>query len=151
MDILSIRAGEVVGVTPVQSDASLVFIGRIRTPFQSREDCPRQGSLEGPDCRVEIAEPWRQAMRGLEKFSRLEILYWMDRARRDLLVQAPRHRPEPAGTFAVRSPLRPNPIATSVVALIAVEDGALIVRGLDCLDGTPLLDIKPCRQDAALI
>jgi tRNA (adenine37-N6)-methyltransferase len=128
-----------------------VFIGRICTPFQTREECPRQGSLDGPGCRVEIAEPWRQAMRGLEKFSRLEILYWMDRARRDLLVQAPRHRPEPAGTFAVRSPLRPNPIATSVVALIAVEDGALIVRGHDCLDGTPLLDIKPCRQDAALI
>ena len=45
--------------------------------------------------------------------------------------------------------MRPNPIASSVVAVVAIEDGAILVRGLDCLDGTPLLDIKPCRRGAA--
>jgi len=147
MNASTIRPGEVVGVVPEQSDASLVFIGCIRTPFLSREDCPRRGSMDGPICRIEIDEPWRQAMQGLEAYSRLEILYWMDRARRDLLVQAPRHRTGLAGTFALRSPMRPNPIATSVVAVVAIEDGAVLVRGLDCLNGTPLLDIKPYLTD----
>ena len=149
MDAPPIRPGEVVGEAPDPADASLVFIGRIRTPFHAREDCPRQGSMDGPVCRIEIDEPWRPAMLGLESGVRLEILYWMDQARRDLLVQAPRHRTGLAGTFAIRSPMRPNPIASSVVAVVAIEDGAILVRGLDCLDGTPLLDIKPCRRGAA--
>jgi tRNA (Thr-GGU) A37 N-methylase len=72
----------------------------------------------------------------------------MDKARRDLLVQAPREG-APAGTFALRSPMRPNPIASSIVAVTAIEDGTILVRGLDCLDGTPLLDIKPWRGEAA--
>ena len=66
----------------------------------------------------------------------------MHEARRDLVLQKPRagtlH-----GTFALRSPVRPNPIASSLVELTGVKDGALLVRGLDCIDGTPLLDIKP--------
>jgi len=150
MDAPTIRSGEVVGAAPERTDASLVFIGRIRTPFLSREECPRQGRMDGPICRIEIDEPWRQAMQGLEAYSRLEILYWMDKARRDLLVQAPRHRTGLAGTFAVRSPMRPNPIATSIVAVVAIENGVVLVRGLDCLDATPLLDIKPCRKDAGI-
>ena len=92
MDGPTIRLGEVVGAAPERTDASLVFIGRIRTPFFSREDCPRQGRMDGPICRIEIDEPWCQTMQGLEAYSGLEILYWMDRARRDLLVQAPRQR-----------------------------------------------------------
>ena len=60
------------------------------------------------------------------------------------MVQAPRHfNPEPRGTFALRSPVRPNPIAASVVRLVKVEGLRLSVVGLDCRDGTPLLDIKP--------
>ena len=67
----------------------------------------------------------------------------MDQARRDLVVQAPRHYGEPRGTFALRSPVRPNPIAASVVKLVEVDGPRLSVVGLDCLDGTPLLDLKP--------
>jgi tRNA (Thr-GGU) A37 N-methylase len=67
----------------------------------------------------------------------------MDQARRDLVIQAPRHYGEPRGTFALRSPVRPNPIAASVVRLVNVEGLKLSVVGLDCRDGTPLLDIKP--------
>jgi tRNA-Thr(GGU) m(6)t(6)A37 methyltransferase TsaA len=149
MDAPSIRPGEVVGEAPERADASLIFIGRIRTPFLAREDCPRQGSMDGPICRIEIDDPWRPAMLGLETDTKLEILYWMDRARRDLLVQAPRHRTGLAGTFALRSPMRPNPIASSIVTVVAIDGGAILVRGFDCLDGTPLLDIKPCRRGAA--
>ena len=72
----------------------------------------------------------------------LVVLYFMDQARRDLLVQAPRHG-ERRGTFALRSPVRPNPIAMSVVRLVRIEGTTLTVVGLDCLDGTPLIDIKP--------
>jgi tRNA (Thr-GGU) A37 N-methylase len=67
----------------------------------------------------------------------------MDQARRDLVLQAPRHFAEPHGTFALRSPARPNPIALSVARLVRIEDNRLTVVGIDCLDGTPLLDIKP--------
>jgi tRNA-Thr(GGU) m(6)t(6)A37 methyltransferase TsaA len=146
----SIRPGEITGNAPDRADATLVFIGRLRTPFRAREDCPRQGSLDGPACRIEIDEPWRQAMQGLEAHPRLQILYWMDKARRDLLVQVPRGG-TPAGTFALRSPMRPNPIATSIVAVTAIEDGVILVRGLDCLDGTPLLDIKPWRPECGAV
>jgi tRNA-Thr(GGU) m(6)t(6)A37 methyltransferase TsaA len=71
------------------------------------------------------------------------VLYWMDRARRDLVVQVPAHYGTGRGTFALRSPVRPNPIALSVVKLLKVDGTRLEVVGLDCLDGTPLLDIKP--------
>ena len=67
----------------------------------------------------------------------------MDEARRDLVVQAPRHYGEPRGTFALRSPVRPNPIAASVAKLVKIEGLCLSVVGLDCRDGTPLLDLKP--------
>jgi tRNA (Thr-GGU) A37 N-methylase len=67
----------------------------------------------------------------------------MDRSRRDLVLQAPRHYGEQHGTFALRSPKRPNPIAVSVARLVRIEGNTLYVVGIDCLDNTPLLDIKP--------
>ena len=67
----------------------------------------------------------------------------MDKARRDLALQVPRHYGEQRGTFALRSPARPNPIALSVVHLLKVEGAKLSVVGIDCLDGTALIDIKP--------
>jgi tRNA (Thr-GGU) A37 N-methylase len=70
----------------------------------------------------------------------------MHEARRDLLVQMPRHASRRSGTFALRSPVRPNPIASSVVELVAVEGNVVVVRGLDCIDGTPLIDLKPARD-----
>jgi tRNA-Thr(GGU) m(6)t(6)A37 methyltransferase TsaA len=145
MDEVSVRPGEVVGRAPDRADATLIFIGRIRTPFQSLRSCPRHGRADGPVCRIEIDQPWREAMQGLEAHCELQILYWMDRARRDLLVQAPRRDGGLAGTFALRSPTRPNPIATSIVDVIAIKPGVILARGLDCLDGTPLLDVKPWR------
>ncbi len=138
------RPGETEAPLPERTDARLVFIGRIRTPFATRDECPRQGSEDGPLCRVEIDEPWRPALQGIEAFKHLDLLYWMHEARRDLLTQTPRGGGT-LGTFALRSPVRPNPIALSRVRLEGVEGNVLLVRGLDCLDGTPLLDIKPNR------
>ena len=143
------RAGEEVTDLPEARDASLIFIGRIETPWATRAACPRQGDPEGGhDCTVVLDARWRPALKGLAAGDRLQLLYWMDRARRDLVVQAPSHRDETLGTFALRSPNRPNPIASSAVRLVAIDGHRLTVRGLDCVSGTPLLDIKPDRRGA---
>ena len=73
------------------------------------------------------------------------LLYWMAAARRDLVLQSPKHRPEPAGTFALRSPARPNPIAMAVVTVLEIDlgEGVLTIDACDAFDGTPLIDIKP--------
>jgi tRNA-Thr(GGU) m(6)t(6)A37 methyltransferase TsaA len=85
------------------------------------------------------------ALDGVAEFARLEVVYWLHLSRRDLVKQSPRDDGATRGTFALRSPVRPNPIGTSIVTLVEVNGSILIVRGLDCLDGTPLLDIKPDR------
>lgn len=140
----TIRPGEVIADLPEHYDASVYFIGHIRTPFIERSQCPRQGDREdGPECRIEVDPRWQQALTGIARYSELQILYWMNFSRRDLLIQAARSREATVGTFAIRSPARPNPIASSTVKLLRVEETALIVRGLDCLDKTPLIDIKP--------
>jgi tRNA-Thr(GGU) m(6)t(6)A37 methyltransferase TsaA len=140
-----IRDAEVAIEPPAATDAGLVFIGRIRTPWTSRLECPRQGRLDGPTCRIEIFEPWVPSLKGVEKFASLEVLYWLDRSRRDLLLQSPANNGEVHGTFSLRTPVRPNPIGTSMVKLVGIENNVVLVRGLDCLDGTPLLDLKPDR------
>ncbi|WP_414898301.1 SAM-dependent methyltransferase [Rhodovulum sp. YEN HP10] len=139
-----IRRGEVCTALPERDDAALWFIGRLRTPWQSPRDCPRQGdALAGPVCRIEIDPRWVEALAGIERKERLLLLYWMDGARRDLVRQSPRNDGETTGTFALRSPNRPNPVASSVVTFLGREGDVLLVRGLDCVDGTPLIDLKP--------
>ena len=73
----------------------------------------------------------------------------MHQARRDLLIQVPWVSGKPYGTFALRSPVRPNPIASLVVDLVSIARNIVTVRGLDCLDGTPLIDLKPLRDNLA--
>ena len=141
-----IRPGEVQVPLPARSDASLYFIGRIRTPWTARKDCPRNARVSresGVVCTIEVDPRWAQALPGVETCSHLIVLYWMDRARRDLVVQVPTRAESGRPTFSVRSPVRPNPIALAVVELRKVEGTRLEVVGLDCLDGTPLIDIKP--------
>ena len=138
-----IRPGEVAVPLPEHFDAQLYFIGRIRTPWTRRENCPKNARESDAICRIEVDPRWADALTDLETCSHLFVLYWMDRARRDLVLQVPRDYREPRGTFALRSPVRPNPIAASVVRLVERKRRVLLVAGLDCLDGTPLLDLKP--------
>ena len=143
-DRAALRPGEVAVTLPADPDAAVYFIGRIRTPWASLDACPKHGDPEnGPVCRVEVDPRWAAALKGVGAREFLQILYWMHRARRDLALQNPHSDGRVIGTFALRSPLRPNPIAASVVRLLGVEGTTLMVRGLDCLDGTPLIDIKP--------
>ena len=146
-----VRDGEVAVPLPAQPDASLYYVGRIRTPWTRREDCPKNARESTAECTIEVDPRWSAALTGVETCSHLVVLYWMDRALRNLVLQVPRHYGVGRGTFALRSPARPNPIAMSVVRLVRLEGTRLTVVGLDCLDGTPLLDIKPyfASTDAA--
>jgi tRNA-Thr(GGU) m(6)t(6)A37 methyltransferase TsaA len=137
------RPGEIAIELPQTFDASVHFIGRIRTPFRTRADCPRNTAASSAVGRVELEPRYAAGLEGLQLFSHAVLLYWMDQARRDLIVQVPAHLGHARGTFALRSPVRPNPIALAVVEIVGVEAGALTVRSVDCVDGTPLLDIKP--------
>lgn len=138
-----IRDGEVAVDLPPEADATLYYIGRIRTPWKRRADCPKNGRESEAVCTLEVDPRWASGLKGVETCSHLIVLYWMDQSRRDLVLQVPRHYGVGRGTFALRSPARPNPIALSVVPVLKVEGAKVFVRGLDCLDGTPLLDIKP--------
>ena len=136
------REGEIAIALPASFDAGVYFIGRIRTPWTRRDDCPKNARGSDASCTIELDPRYAAALDGVAGCTHLVVLYFMDQARRDLLVQAPRHG-ERRGTFALRSPVRPNPIAMSVVRLLHIDGTKLSVVGLDCLDGTPLIDIKP--------
>lgn len=135
--------GEVTTELPPRFDDGVYFIGRIRTPWRERKDCPKNARESDARCTVEVDARWAAALKDVASCSHLVLLYWMDRAPRNITLQVPRHYGVQRGTFALRSPARPNPIAMSVVKLHGIDGASLTVSGLDCLDGTPLLDIKP--------
>jgi tRNA-Thr(GGU) m(6)t(6)A37 methyltransferase TsaA len=137
-----VRQGEIAVTLPDTFDAGIYFIGRIHTPWTRRDDCPKNARGSQAVCTVALDPRYAAALEGVATCTHLVLLYFMDQARRDLVVQAPRHGAR-RGTFALRSPVRPNPIAMSVVRLVGVKGTSLSVVGLDCLDGTPLVDIKP--------
>src|SRR5215467_13793515 len=121
--------------------AASFFTGTIHTPWRTRRDCPKRGSLNEPVCTI-VDDRWQAALTDIDGYRRIQVLDWMHHARRDLVLQKPFGKPT-TGTFALRSPVRPNPIASSIVEQQGVEGTTLQVRGLDCVDGTPLLDLKP--------
>ena len=144
-----LRLNEIAAPWVEPTDAALVFIGVIRTPWVTLAECPHYGVPDGPVCRIEVAERWTAALEGVEAFERMEVFYWLHLARRDLIRQSPKRDGTTRATFIIRSPVRPNPIGTSIVTLVRREGPALLARGLDCVDGTPLLDLKPDRGEFA--
>jgi tRNA-Thr(GGU) m(6)t(6)A37 methyltransferase TsaA len=136
------------------ADSFLVHpIGVIATPFRILAECPRNGRQPDPApvCRVRVFAEFVPGLNSLEGFTHLLLLYWMDHVRNVALTFVPPFDGERRGVFATRSPARPNPIGLSVVAFDGFEaPDTLLVRFLDCVDGTPLLDIKPylCTTDA---
>jgi tRNA-Thr(GGU) m(6)t(6)A37 methyltransferase TsaA len=137
-----IREGEIAVTLPEKFDGGVYFIGRIRTPWTKRAACPRNARGSAAVCTIELDPRYAAALEGVSTCTHVIVLYFMHEARRDLVVQVSRHSGR-RGTFALRSPVRPNPIAMSVVKLLRVEGTRIAVIGLDCLDGTPLLDLKP--------
>ena len=129
-----------------QPGFALTPIGTISTPWKTIGECPRNGRQPNPApvCLVRVAQDFVPGLRGLEGFSHLILLYLLDQAKPPQLVFTPPFDAEPRGVFATRGPRRPNPIGMSVVAFDGFGgENVLKVRFLDCLDGTPLLDIKP--------
>lgn len=119
----------------------LKSIGIIHSPYKERKKCPPQGREE--ICWIEVFEEYKGGLKDIDGFSHLLLVYWLHCSKNySLLVKTPWDS-EPHGVFATRSPNRPNALGLSVVELIEREENKLKVKGLDALEGTPLLDIKP--------
>jgi tRNA-Thr(GGU) m(6)t(6)A37 methyltransferase TsaA len=121
-------------------------IGTLHTPWQSIAACPRNGRQPDPApvCSAVVLPAFQDGLRCLEGFSHLILLYWLGQGQASRLVFTPPFDPQPRGVFASRAPWRPNAIGLSVVAFDGFDGpDTLKVRYLDCVDGTPLLDIKP--------
>lgn len=138
------RPGEVTIPLPADFDAHVFFIGRIRTPWATTAECPKNARARADVvATIEIEPRYQEGLKDLQLFSHAIALYWLHQSRRDLIAQVPSHLAASRGVFALRSPVRPNPIGLAVVEIVAVEHGRVLVRNVDCVDGTPLLDLKP--------
>jgi tRNA-Thr(GGU) m(6)t(6)A37 methyltransferase TsaA len=125
-------------------DFSLQYIGTVHSPHKTLQDMPIQpkgaSALQGS---IEVFEHFAEGLRDLEGFSHLYLLYHFHMAKRTEMAVIPFMDTVPRGVFATRSPLRPNHIGISIVELIEVKRNILTIRGVDVLDETPLIDIKP--------
>ncbi|HZR25426.1 MAG TPA: tRNA (N6-threonylcarbamoyladenosine(37)-N6)-methyltransferase TrmO [Vicinamibacterales bacterium] len=120
-------------------------IGYARTPFTETKAIPKGcGAKHDAEGTIEIRPEFAEGLKDIEGFSHLYILWCFDRADGyDLTANPPADEKRPHGVFSTRSPRRPNPIALTVVELLRRNESVLHVRGVDMLDGTPILDIKP--------
>jgi len=119
-------------------------IGVIRSPFKETTGMPinvRDGRKALGE--VHVYKKYAPGLKDIEGFDRIWLIFWLHRARKPKLTVTPYMDRNPRGVFATRAPSRPNPIGMSCVRLLGVEGSVLRVSGLDILDGTPLLDIKP--------
>lgn len=123
-------------------------IGIIRSPFESQRETPIQPALsDGAQGSVEVFPEYAEGLKDLDGFSHIELIYYFDRAGEPEMLRRPFLDGEPHGIFAMRHFNRPNPIGMSTVRLLSVEGNILRVEGIDVVDGTPLLDIKPFVPD----
>lgn len=149
--MFSHREGEVrlrVDPAGLPGDSHVVFIGHLRSPWTSREDCPKNmaaARATGKAASIRIDEAYRPGLEGLDRASHVVILSWLGHAPRDLIIQKPRHAAAASGVFALRSPARPNPIGLHVARLVSIDiaSGVLELDAIDALDGTPVIDLKP--------
>lgn len=119
-------------------------IGSVRTPYQSTDQIPKgKGAEHHAEGVLEIRPELEQGLMDIEGFSHLYVIWVFDRSEGPELIAYPPSDTKPHGVFATRSPQRPNPIGLTVVRLLRREGTRLIVTGVDMLDGTPILDIKP--------
>ena len=126
---------------------TLRLVGVVESALDDKGEAPKQADEGAPPATLRIEPEFAACCEGLRAGEEVFVFTWLDRADRSVQAVHPRgdrNRPL-TGVFATRSPVRPNPIGTSIVKLVGVEGNVVLVRGLDCLDETPLLDIKPDR------
>jgi tRNA-Thr(GGU) m(6)t(6)A37 methyltransferase TsaA len=129
----------------------VVPIGWVESPLKDRAQAPRQGDEGAPDAWLVFQPEVAEGLRDLGPGAEIIVLTWLDRAARDVLVTRPRDDPArpPTGVFSTRSPDRPNPIGLHRVRVVAAEGLRILVRPLEALDRTPVIDVKPVLGDAA--
>ncbi len=119
-------------------------IGRVKSAFKDTREIPKGcGAKHEAEGVLEIDPELEQGLTDIEGFSHLFVIWVFDRSRGPELLASPPSDDRPHGVFATRSPQRPNPIGLTVVELLRRDGPRLHVRGVDMLDGTPILDIKP--------
>jgi tRNA-Thr(GGU) m(6)t(6)A37 methyltransferase TsaA len=123
----------------------VVPIGWVESPLMERAQAPRQGSEGAPSAWLVFEPGVADGLRDLAVGAEIIVLTWLDRADRDVLVTQPRDDPArpPTGVFSTRSPDRPNPIGLHRVQILATDRLRILVRPLEALDKTPVIDVKP--------
>lgn len=130
----------------MDENPELVVIGHVESPLTEPSDAPKQGDEGAPDAWLVFRDAVRDGLRELRVGDEVIVLTWLHRADRDTLRVYPRDdRSRPlTGVFSTRSADRPNPIGLHPVRILAVEDGVRFrVRGMEAVDGTPVVDVKP--------
>lgn len=126
-------------------------IGIVRSELCTTQDAPHEGSHSLQEATLEIYPEFCLGLAGMEQHSRLLVLYWLHEADREVLRVYPGgdRDKEMIGVFTNRCPLRPNPVGISVVDILEVEISNVRVRGLDAIDGTPIIDLKAARGSSS--
>lgn len=118
-------------------------IGFVKTDVT---EIPRHWTVSDAAGTIVIDEQYKEGLRDIKAGQRIVVLFYFHQSLQftpDLLVQNPRHRNEQLGVFSICSPVRPNPIGMSVVEVLGIDGCTIRIKGLDMIDGTPVLDIKP--------
>jgi len=127
-------------------------IGIIHTPYKTRDEAPHQGFTRDDLSEIEVYPEYENGLTGIERFGKLFIIYCLHRSGEppeDLMISPfsspdeDAERAPPRGLFTTCAPVRPNPIALTLVELVKRDGNILKVKGMDAIDGSPLLDIKP--------
>jgi tRNA-Thr(GGU) m(6)t(6)A37 methyltransferase TsaA len=123
----------------------VVPVGWVESPLKERAQAPRQGGEGAPDAWLVFEPAVAEAIRDIAAGTEIIVLTWLDRADRDVLLTRPRGDPArpPTGVFSTRSPDRPNPIGLHRVWVVATQGLRVLVRPLEALDQTPVIDVKP--------
>lgn len=120
-------------------------IGIIKTPYHTLSECPNNIAEDGPMCEIVLDKKYAKGLLGLTDAHSIMLLYWLGSADKAVKMQVHSHMDKKSlrGIFSLRTPKRPNPIGVALVKNIKIEGNSIFVKGLDCLDGTFLIDIKP--------
>lgn len=121
----------------------LQAIGEINTPYKTVEDCPFFSSFTNDEAKLKIYKDFELGLKALDEVSHIIVIYWLHKANREELLISNPHDNELRGVFAMRSQHRPNTLGVSIVKILDIEENIITVDGLDCLNGTTLIDIKP--------